>query len=159
MLTVRNPTTFDWKNIGLKDCLEGNAFDAYFTYKLYRLFESKLGDKLLRLHKYLISPALEEFYRIEYEGMEIDSKELVNIDRDLKNQLNEIEDELFEASQVRPSYNIRSGPNIESILYTDEDGFLLYPPDRTAKGAPSTSKDTIKLMLQQIETELVRREK
>ena len=157
MLTVTNPRTFDWAGIGLKDCLEGNAFDAYFTLKLYRLFEGMLSEKLLKLHRFLISPALEEFYHIEYEGLEIDREELDKVDQDLRNKLMEAEDEVYTSKRIAPTSNLNSSKDLIGVFYTNEDGFALYPPDRTSGDAPSTDAKTLKLILQQIEKELEKR--
>jgi hypothetical protein len=44
MLTINNPKTFDWENMPLSDCLEGNAADAYFTLKIFDLIYQTTGN-------------------------------------------------------------------------------------------------------------------
>ena len=70
MLTIHNPRTFDWANMPLSDCCEGNAADAYFTLKLFNLIEEKIRELGMEgLITKLIMPSLSTFSEMEYEGM------------------------------------------------------------------------------------------
>ena len=138
MLTVNNPRTFDWAGMSLSDCCEGNAADTYFTLKLFNLIEEKIKDLgMEKVVSQLVMPSLSTFSKMEYEGMEVSE-----------------EDELYTFKEVDTSSNLSSNSDLIEILYTNEDGFQLYPPDRTTKGAPSVSAPTLKLLLGQIEEEL-----
>ena len=53
--------------------------------------------------------------------------------------------------------NLSSNNDLIEILYTREDAFEMYPPDRTGKGSPSVSAPTLKLLLTFIEEELASR--
>ena len=44
MLTIDNPSKFDWANMDLGECMEGNAMDTYFTLKLFDLIVDRLED-------------------------------------------------------------------------------------------------------------------
>lgn len=158
MLTVKKPKTFDWANMSLVDCCEGNASDSYFTLKLFNLIEKKLSklgmDKIISK---LIMPSLSTFSQMEYGGMEVSLDKLKEVGRQLSCANIDEEDALYSYPQVKLSDNLSSNNDLIKILYTREGSFELYPPDRTAKGAPSVAAPTIKLLLEQIEKELEKR--
>lgn len=158
MLTIKNPKTFDWANMPISDCLEGNAADTMFTLKLFNLIEEKLDElRILNLHNKLIAPALEMFSEIEYKGMQVSEGMMGSVGRTLNVMNIEEEDKLYEFDEVLPTDKL-SGDDLLGILYTREEGFALYPPDRTAKGKPSVSAPTIELIIEHIEEELQSRE-
>lgn len=157
MLTVYNPKTFDWANMALSDCCEGNAMDAYFTLKLFYLIEEKLEKPTLLLLKEVISDANSILAEIEYEGMLIDKAKLSEVGKTLKDKNIEDNDQLYAFPQVSKRDNLASNRDLIEILYTREDSFEVYPPDRTASGAPSVSAPTLKLLLEYVNEELVTR--
>lgn len=159
MLTIKNPKTFDWANIGLLDCLEGNALDTYFTYKLYKVLIKILEDQdITPLLENLITPLLSIFSDMELEGLDISENNLNALDKELKDKNINLEDKLYLWKQVHKTDNLASDIDMREILYTREGGFELYPPDRTKKKEePSTSAPTIETILLQIDDELKRR--
>jgi|TARA_R100001530_G_scaffold86019_1_gene59901 DNA polymerase-1 len=158
MLTIKNPKTFDWANMALSDCCEGNAADSYFTLKLFNLIEEKIKELgMEKIISKLIMPSLSTFSEMEYEGMQVSEKKLKVVARQLTQANIEEEDKLYEFDQVQTTDNLSSNNNLIEILYTREGAFELYPPDRTNKGSPSVSAPTLKLLLDHIETELTKR--
>jgi DNA polymerase I-like protein with 3'-5' exonuclease and polymerase domains len=158
MLTVNNPKTFDWAGMSLSDCCEGNAADSYFTLKLFNLIEGKLEELGMgKIISKLIMPSLSTFSEMEYEGMHVSEDKLKEVARQLTSANIEEEDALYGFDEVKTSDNLSSNNDLIDILYTREEGFGLYPPDRTAKGNPSVSAPTLKLLLGQIEEELEKR--
>jgi DNA polymerase I-like protein with 3'-5' exonuclease and polymerase domains len=158
MLTIKNPKTFDWANMDLSDCCEGNAADSYFTLKLFNLIEKKLEELgMSRLLNNLIMPSLSTFSEMEYEGMRVSEEKLESVGRQLRVANIEEEDNLYSFDQVETSDNLSSNNDLIEVLYTREGAFEMYPPDRTAKGTPSVSAPTLKLLLEHIEEELKRR--
>ena len=158
MLTIKNPKTFDWANMALSDCCEGNAADSYFTLKLFNLIEEKLIELgMEKLLSQLIMPSLSTFSEMEYEGMQVSEKKLKVVARQLTQANIEEEDKLYEFDKVQTTDNLSSNNDLIEILYTREGAFELYPPDRTNKGSPSVSAPTLKLLLDHIETELTKR--
>ena len=158
MLTIDNPSKFDWANMSLSDCCEGNAMDSYFTLKLFDLVEEKLQElEVLPFVEKVLSDSLETFADMEYEGL------LVSKDRHavLRKELNELtlnqEDSLYFFDQINKLDNLSSNHDLIDIFYLREGGFEFYPPDKTAKGSPSVSAPTLKLLLEQINEELERR--
>ena len=158
MLTIKNPKTFDWPNMSLADCCEGNAADSYFTLKLFNLIEEKITELgMERIISKLIMPSLSTFSEMEYEGMQVSEDKLREVGRHLRVANIEEEDALYGYSQLLTSDNLSSNNDLIEILYTREGAFELYPPDRTGKGSPSVSAPTLKLLLEHIEEELKRR--
>ena len=158
MLTVNNPKTFDWANMSLSDCCEGNAADSYFTLKLFNLIEGKITELGMdKIISKLIMPSLSTFSQMEYEGMMVSEDKLKVVGHQLYVHNIEEEDDLYEFDQVKTSDNLSSNNDLIEILYTREEGFELYPPDRTGKGSPSVAAPTLKLLLEQIEEELKKR--
>ena len=155
MLTIDNPKNFDWENMSLSDCCEGNAMDAYFTLKLYDLMcEKTEGKPMHDLMEKLIMPSLEEFANIEYNGLNVYPTVLGSVGRSLNSKNMEEEDLLYECKGITKEDNLSSNVTLIEILYTREGGMELYPPDKTGKGKPSVSAPTLKLLLEHIEEEL-----
>tara|TARA_R110000824_G_scaffold58612_2_gene158308 strand:- start:1497 stop:1976 length:480 start_codon:yes stop_codon:yes gene_type:complete len=159
MLTISNPRTFDWANMPLADCCEGNAADSYFTLKLFNLIEEKIKELgMEKIVSRLIMPSLSPFAEMEYEGMLVSEPKLNEVGRELTYANIEEEDQLYVFDEVKTTDNLSSNGDLIEILYTREEGFQMYPPDRTTKGSPSVSAPTLKLLLTQIEEELENRE-
>ena len=159
MLTVDNPKTFDWANMPLSDCCEGNAKDTYFTLKLFDLIMEKFdGDPVMNLIENVVMPSLETFAEMEYNGLIVDTNKLESVGRQLRSKNMNEEDSLYSCEGVKNTDNLSSNNDLIEILYLREDGMGMYPPDRTGKGKPSVSAPTLKLLLEHIEEELQTRE-
>ena len=159
MLTVENNKKFDWANIPLSACIEGNALDSHFTLKLFHLLKEKItGNRKLLVEK-VICPAAARIAEIEYQGCDVSRKELDSLEKSLKNIMNEIEDNIYSKKYVKKTDNLNSPADVSDILYLREEGLTLYPPDKTEKGQPSADAATLKLLLDQINKELQNRGK
>ena len=155
MLTIDNPSKFDWANMDLSDCCEGNAMDTYFTLKLFDIIMDKLGDQpVMNLIENVVMPSLETFAEMEYNGLDVDPDALESVGKQLRSTNMDEEDFLYTCKSVTKSDNLSSNNDLIEILYTREDGMGLYPPDKTAKGKPSVSAPTLKLLLEHIDLEL-----
>lgn len=155
MLTIENPSTFNWSEMSLADCAEGNAADAYFTLKIFDLVQEKLESLgMSNLLEKLIMPSLSLFSEMEYQGLDVDVSKLESVGRNLRETNMNLEDSLYVFDQVKKTHNLSSNNDLIDILYLGEDGFDTYPPDLTAKGAPSVSAPTLKLLLEQVEKEI-----
>lgn len=142
----------------LSDCCEGNAMDSYFTLKLFDLVAEKLEE--LGVYSFvekIISEALPIFAEIEYEGLEVSKDTLSALGRQLWELTLDQEDSLYLFDQIKKTDNLASNNDLIEIFYLREGGFEFYPPDKTAKGSPSVSAPTLKILLEQINNELVRR--
>jgi len=165
MLNIENPNSFDWKGISLSDCCEGNAMDTYFTLKLFLKFESILGETdRWKLYSNLLSPISDTFLDMEYAGQEINPDTVKEIGLQIYLDRMEQEDILREMKEVRNEYNLYSNKDQARVLFLEEDGFGLYPPkftngeDKEGAPTPSTDRECLDLILEQIEEELEGRE-
>jgi DNA polymerase I-like protein with 3'-5' exonuclease and polymerase domains len=158
MLTIDNPSRFDWANMDLSDCCEGNAMDTYFTLKLFDLIMKRLeGQPVMKLIENVVMPSLETFAEMEYNGLDVDLSTLESVGKQLRSTNMDEEDFLYTCKSVTKTDNLSSNNDLIEILYTREEGMELYPPDKTAKGKPSVSAPTLKLLLEHIDVELERR--
>ena len=132
--------------------------DTYFTLKLFDLVEEKLEElDVLPFVEKVLSDSLETFAEMEYEGLRVSQDKLQQLTKELRGLTLNQEDELYEYSQVIKTDNLSSNNDLIDIFYLREGGFEFYPPDKTAKGSPSVSAPTLKVLLEQINKELVRR--
>lgn len=155
MLTVRDSTKFDWENIPLPDCLHGNAMDSHYTLKVFNVLVEKLKDiGVLNFYENVLAPANIVFTEPEYEGLRVSPDKLKSVGKELKDTTMDIHDSLYDYSQITKLTNLSSTKDLISVLYTDESGFALYPPDNTDKGKPSVNKPTLEILLSQIKQEL-----
>jgi len=155
MLTIDNPSKFDWANMDLSDCCEGNAMDTYFTLKLFDLIMKRLeGQPVMKLIENVVMPSLETFAEMEYNGLDVDLSTLDSVGKQLRSTNMDEEDFLYTCKSVTKTDNLSSNNDLIEILYTREEGMELYPPDKTAKGKPSVSAPTLKLLLEHIDAEL-----
>ena len=158
MLTVSNPKNFDWAGMSLSDCCEGNARDTYFTLKLFDLIYEKLESlNALEVLDKVLMPALPVFAEMEYNGLDVDPSQLSVVGKTLLDKNVDSEDSLYTCDGVKKTDNLASSNDLIEIMYTREDGFRLYPPDKTPKGKPSVSAPTLKILLAQIDEELQKR--
>jgi DNA polymerase-1 len=159
MLTVRNANNFDWSSLGLEECARGNALDASFTLRVYELLLEKLEENgTYNTFDKLLSPLFPVFAEIEFAGLDVNPNELDNVGRTLMNLLVDIEDGLYMTDKVAKTANLTSTADLIQVLYTEE-GFGFYPPKITEKGKPSTDKQTLDTLLDQIDMELEKRGK
>ena len=143
----------------LSDCCEGNAMDSYFTLKLFNLICEKMeGEPMFKLIEEIMMPSLEIFSEIEYNGMDVDPSVLGDVGKNLRSKNMNEEDFLYTCKGINKTDNLSSNGDLIEILYTREGSMEMYPPDKTAKGKPSVSAPTLKLLLEHIEEELNNRE-
>ena len=139
----------------LSDCCDGNAKDTYFTLKLFNLIMEKLEELgMAPLLENIIVPSTSIFAEMELSGLNVDLDQLKVVGKQLLDKNINQADDLYLFSQVPKTANLASNNDMTDILYTSEDGFGLYPPDKTSKGAPSVSAPTLKLLLEHIDDEL-----
>jgi DNA polymerase I-like protein with 3'-5' exonuclease and polymerase domains len=136
--------------MSLSDCCEGNAMDSYFTLKLFDLVVLGFVERVL-------PDALEVFSDMEYEGLMVSEPKLAALGKDLRELTLNQEDSLYHFDQVKKTDNLASNNDLIDLFYLREGGFEFYPPDKTAKGSPSVSAPTLKILLEQINEEIVKR--
>ena len=158
MLTIRNPETFDWANMPLSDCCEGNAMDTIYTFKIYEILEEKLkNEKVWKFLENIAMPSMEKFARMEYNGIDVSRDRLASVGTFLRDRNESLEKNLKEYPFVGEGDNFNSNKQLQELFYTREGALEMYPPDRTAKGAPACNAATFKLLKTQILEELEKR--
>lgn len=160
MLGITDPGKFDWENISLSACANGNYMDAHFTLQLFYIFQKKMEEKKMdKVFFKVICPALNEFALIEYNGINVSTEKLDEVGKQLRNNNIDQEDLLYDCKGITKEDNLSSNNDLIDILYTRDGGLELYPPDKTAKGSPSVSAPTLELLLDFINQELASRVK
>lgn len=155
MLTVTNNATFDWAGQSLHDCARGNALDTHFTLKLLKKYKPMLEDLgVEKMFQELISPLLPIFADMEFEGIHISEENLDRIGAKLQKKNIRMHDGLYKHQAVHRGDNLTSNPDQVKILFTRSGGFELYPPIYTDSDNPSTNKECLDTILQQVEDEL-----
>lgn len=168
MLTVEGKN-FDWKNIGLAECLRGNAIDSYFTLKIYHKLRKEIESLgLVKLYDKLIAPLTVLFRDLESDGILIDPAKLASLKKDIGSAMSRIESEVKSLDRIPPECNLASNDDLIKIFYSlrkskegwvldDSYGYGLYPPSRTKAGQPQTDEETLKTLKDLIDEEVVRR--
>ena len=155
MLTIKNPKSVVWADIPLEELARGVAFDTYFTYKINGILENNYDSEDQRkLIEYVLSPLLIVVARMEFNGIDISEEKMKELSRDLDPAIMESEDTLYSMVGVEPTDNLNSADDLGKILFSRQGGMELYPPDWTAKKQPKTCKNTLAILLEQIENEL-----
>lgn len=169
MLTVEGKN-FDWKNIPLIQCADGNAKDTYATAKVYvKLLEEVRQKKLEKLYEKLIAPLTVAFLNMEYEGLLIDEEKLNQLDIELQEKIKLADIALREAAGLEGDTNLNSTNQLVKVIYSFEKddkgewmqvedfGLGLYPFEFTKKGAPSTNEETLSKVKAMVEEEFTAR--
>jgi DNA polymerase I-like protein with 3'-5' exonuclease and polymerase domains len=160
MLGIQNPNKFDWENISLSACANGNYSDAYYTLQIYHILYEKMKElNMVNLFDNIIGPSIKEFAEIEGAGILVSEQKLSEVGKVLRDANIEAEDFLYSCKGVQKTDNLSSNNNLIEILYTRENALELYPPDKTTKGSPSVSAPTLNLLLEYINQELESRVK
>jgi DNA polymerase I-like protein with 3'-5' exonuclease and polymerase domains len=169
MLTVEGKN-FDWKNIPLIQCADGNAKDTYATAKVYaKLLDEVRQKKLEKLYEKLIAPLTVAFLDMEYEGLLIDEDKLNQLDVELQEKIKLADIALREAAGLEEGTNLNSTNQLVKVIYSFEKdekgewiqvedfGLGLYPFEFTKKGAPSTNEETLTKVKAMVEEEFAAR--
>ena len=169
MLTVEGKN-FDWKNIPLLQCADGNAKDTYATAKVYvKLLDEVRQKGLEKLYDKLIAPLSVAFRDMEYEGLLIDEDKLNQLDSELQNKIASSDAALREAAGLESGTNLNSTNQLIKVIYSfdknddgewvqvEDFGLGLYPFEFTKKGAPSTNEETLTKVKSMVEEEFVSR--
>ena len=174
MLTVFNPNADYFKNISLKDCLDGNTVDTHFTAKVYhRLLKEVQKKDLEHLYENLLSPLAVVFRDIELEGILVDTNKLDELQVELEKSLAEVKESLKDSHLIPKDVNLASNNDLCKVLFSVEKrkdadgeaawdiiegvGFGMFPFQYTGKASPSTDSDTIMKMYNMVEEEYVKR--
>jgi len=134
--------------------------DSHYTLKVFSVLYAMLDDMgVLPFYENVLAPANTVFMEPEYEGLIVSRGRLKEVARSLNNSVIDIHDSMYDFPQLNVEENLASTKDLRQIFYTKEEGFALYPPDKTDKGLPSVSKPTLDILLNQIKKEISSRGK
>ena len=147
-----------WADIPLEELARGVSSDTYFTYKINDILENNYkNEEQRKLVEFVLSPLLVVVARMEFNGIDLSEEKMKELSRELDPAIMESEDLLYSMDGVEPTDNLNSADDLGKILFGREGGMELYPPDWTAKKQPKTCKNTLAILLEQIDDELSRR--
>lgn len=170
MLTVVDQN-FNWKDIGLTHCIQGNAMDTHYTAKIFHELY-KLVDKegLIPLYQHLIVPLISIFKEMEIDGLIIDQGKLQELKSQLEEKIREAESSLKVSDLVPDEINLNSNQQLCKVLFSlekdkesgqyvrvEDVGFGLYPFEFTGKDQPSTSAETLEKVKDMVFEEYMKR--
>lgn len=138
------PKPIDFGKYSLEEVMEYNAWDIYYTFKLYKLFEAQFNndEKLKRLFYKVIMPSARAFELVEERGIYVDPEVLRVNGLKLKEEVLKLHNTLEE---LNPSINWNSTKQLGDFLFGPK-GLGVEPVATTPKGAPSVSESSLKLL-------------
>lgn len=114
------------------------AEDADITLQLHRFFVPQLGGKLAAVYRDIEMPVREVLFKMERNGVLIDSSKLAQQSRELGEKLMAIEAQAF-AAAGQP-FNLSSPKQLQEILF---DKLGIPSKKKTATGARSTDEEVL----------------
>ena len=138
------PKPIDFGKYSLEEVMEYNAWDIYYTFKLYKMFEAQFNndEKLKRLFYKVIMPSARAFELVEERGIYVDPETLRVNGLKLKEEVLNLAKTLEE---LNPDINWNSTKQLGEFLF-GERGLGVEPVALTPKGAPSVSESSLKLL-------------
>jgi DNA polymerase-1 len=114
------------------------AEDADITLQLHQMLSPQLLDKLATVYRDIEMPAREALFKMERNGVLIDSDMLKRQSQELGGKLLAIEEQAYQAAGQR--FNLNSPKQIQEILF---DKLQLPVKKKTPSGAPSTDEEVL----------------
>lgn len=134
------PRDYNFGRVGLESALSYAADDAYWTYKLFKMFSEQLkAQKLWAAYDNIERPFVRILRHLEATGVLIDQEYMREADERLPKIIEEVEHEIYE--QAGEVFNIGSGAQLGKVLF-EKLGIGKNVP-KTPKGDYSTNKKTL----------------
>ena len=115
-----------------------SAEDADITLRLHQHFAPQLQGDLAKVYRDIEMPTREVLFKMERNGVLIDSAMLARQSHELGLKLNEIEKQAFEAAGQ--PFNLNSPKQLSEILF---DKLQLPVKKKTPSGTPSTDEEVL----------------
>ena len=118
---------------------EYNAWDVYYTLRLYKRFKKELKEDpaLCKFYEYVTMPAARYFRDIEYQGVYINLEKLDLVEEKYEKKVEALAEELEE---IKPGVNWNSPKQVADFLFKD---LRLTPLERTKSGGFSTAESVM----------------
>ncbi|MDH2916788.1 MAG: DNA polymerase I, partial [Gallionella sp.] len=114
------------------------AEDADITLQLHQTLSPQLQGRLAEVYRDIEMPVREVLFKMERNGVFIDSGKLARQSHELGLKLNEIEKQAFELAEQ--PFNLNSPKQIQEILF---DKLGLPVKKKTPSGTPSTDEEVL----------------
>lgn len=153
---------FDWKKLPLSICSKGNAYDAYFTLKLFKELVKKIDEVGIKLLKDLMNPVILTSNKAELRGMDVDVEVKDQIKIELEKDIEKIKNKLLEnvrVKKIKENFNLNSNDQMCELFFSSEEGFQLFPPILTSKENPSVSVDCVEILEEMIKKEIKKKKR
>lgn len=154
----------------LNDLYEYQALDCYYTAALYEPLREEMDDESPRLQHYhdsTLVPATYTMARMELVGVEVDTrylkKMLKEIEAQLETEMKEIQRLVKRHTTFGKEFNPNSPKQVAEILYNagDEGGLGLAMPVGQGRyaykrepGTVTTNSDTLKILARQVKPKM-----
>lgn len=106
-----------FSDIELSDAVLYAAEDSDITFRLYKVFDSLLSDKLKKVLHDIEIPLISILAEMEIEGIIVSNDKLGNLSQLYGNRLNEITNHIYELSGKE--FNINSTKQLQGVLFDE----------------------------------------
>jgi DNA polymerase-1 len=124
--------------VDLDTATKYSAEDADITLRLYQFFAPQLQGELDKVYRDIELPTREVLFKMERNGVLIDTAMLARQSHELGLKLNEIEKQAFEAA--KQPFNLNSPKQLSEIMF---DKLKLPVKKKTPSGTPSTDEEVL----------------
>ncbi len=137
-VTGKGKGQISFAEVSLDKATQYSAEDADVTYRLYHLLNPMLKDAgLNNLYEQIEVPLVEVLAEMEFTGISVDQKRLLEMDEALTEDLSSVEDKIFEIAGG--AFNMNSPKQLSQILFEK----LALPVIRKTKTGVSTDESVL----------------
>lgn len=131
----------DFSYVPLQLATEYAAADAHQTFKLKTAVQESLKtEKMLSIYEQLDGPLIQVLFKMEVEGIHLDTQLLSELDKKVIVELKKIEQSIIDVVGQDKKINLNSPKQVEQLLFVE----LGLPPKRkSAKGSYSTDQSVL----------------
>lgn len=138
------PKPIDFTKNSPSEVMKYNAWDVYYTFKLFKLFRAQLMEDLAlaRFFTKVTMPAARALHQVERTGIYVDSNKLKQNYNDIKKEVFSLEKKLTNISSINWNSTKQLGE-----LFFSETNYNLEPVMYTKTNKPSVAEAALKIML------------
>jgi len=137
-VTGKGKSQISFAEVSIEKATEYSAEDADVTYRLYHLLNPMLKEAgLNKLYEKTEVPLVEVLADMEFTGISVDKKRLIEMDEALTEDISAVEDKIFE--MAGGAFNINSPKQLSQVLFEKLD----LPVIRKTKTGVSTDESVL----------------
>jgi DNA polymerase-1 len=142
-VTGKGKSQISFAEVSIEKATQYSAEDADVTYRLYQLLTPMVKQaELAELYEKLEVPLVEVLADMEYTGIAVDKKRLIDMEEALTEDISSVEDKIFEIAGG--AFNINSPKQLSHILFEK----LGLPVIRKTKTGISTDESVLQELSQ-----------